>query len=655
MSVDALELGREALRRHAWTEAMEAFTTADRAEGLAAEDLELQGEAAWWSGHPDAATEALERAFAMHLDGGRHTAAARVALLLTYFAFRGLSTSVGAGWMARAERLLDATPPSGAHAWLGVVHTVMALQQGRLGEAMEHADGTIDLARAHGNPDAHALALSFKGLAEIARGEWQEGLVLIDEAAVAAGSEQVSVRTASDVYCNTIAACRDLGDYGRAGQWTDEAERWMRRRAAGGYPGVCRVHRAELKMLRGLWPEAEQEARHACEELELFRLMDAVGFAHYEVGEIRLRMGDLEAAAEAFDRAYELGHDAQPGLALLLLAQGDTDGAARALARVLEALGEVAGTPPLVRRARLLPAQLSIALARGDDEAAGEAVAELESIAERFDRPAFTAAALAASGELLLHRGQATEAVHVLGRAWRLWLEIELPYESARARLLYGKALIASGDQASGRRDLRAARGAFDRLGASLDLRAVDELLGEAGAGATSQARRIERTFLFTDIVTSSDLIGLIGDAAWDKLLRWHDRELRTSFARHGGEVVKHTGDGFFVAFERAGDAMTCAVDVQRRLARHREEHGFAPLVRMGLHAAEASRQGGDYSGRGVHVAARIAAAAGGEEVLVSDAVAEAVAPARFVLSEPRVLRLKGIAEPVEVRSVSWR
>ena len=66
-------------------------------------------------------------------------------------------------------------------------------------------------------------------------------------------------------------------------------------------------------MLRGRWPEAEQEARHARGELERFRLMDSVGFAHYEVGEVRLRMGDLTAAAEAFDRAYEYGHEAQPG------------------------------------------------------------------------------------------------------------------------------------------------------------------------------------------------------------------------------------------------------------------------------------------------------------------------------------------------------
>src|SRR5206468_3254058 len=83
-------------------------------------------------------------------------------------------------------------------------------------------------------------------------------------------------------------------------------------------------------------------------------------------------------------------------------------------------------------------------------------------------------------------------------------------------------------------------------------------------------------------------------------------RELRSAFAHHRGEEVNSTGDGFFVAFERALDGLDCAVDIQRRLARHRREHGFAPRVRIGLHTAEATREGRDYRGRGVHVAARI-------------------------------------------------
>ena len=160
---------------------------------------------------------------------------------------------------------------------------------------------------------------------------------------------------------------------------------------------------------------------------------------------------------------------------------------------------------------------------------------------------------------------------------------------------------------------------------------------------------------MFTDIVTSTDLVGLIGDEAWGELLQWHDRELRSAFANHRGEEVNSTGDGFFVAFERAVDALECAVDIQRRLARHRREQGFAPTVRIGLHTAEATRRRGDYQGRGVHVAARIGAAATGAEILISGAAVSAIDSLRFGLSEPREMTLKGVDEPVGVRSVNWR
>ena len=492
-------------------------------------------------------------------------------------------------------------------------------------------------------------------MALVFSGDWQAGLALIDEAATAASSGQLDLRVASDIYCKTIAACRSAGDLKRAGQWADEGERWMRRQSLGGYPGICRVHRAELKMLRGLWSEAEQEARQACEELERFGLLDAVGYAHYAVGEVRLRIGDLDGAAEAFERAYEYGHDAQPGLALLELARGEIDEAGRSIGRALAAAAGADGPADRAARASLLPAQIDIALAAGDLETAGPAVAELESIATDFQRPLFEAGALTARGELLLGEDRPSEASPVLGRSWRLWQESDLPYESARARLRYAEALAAEGDPAAARRDLRAARAVFERLGARLDLARVDALLGEEAPSLARATSRSTKTFMFTDIVTSTDLVGLIGDEAWGELLRWHDRELRSAFANHGGQEVNSTGDGFFVAFERAIDGIECGVDIQRRLARHRREHGFAPGVRVGLHTAEATRQGHDYQGRGVHVAARIGAAAAGEEILVSSAALSAMGAIRFGLSEPRQLVLKGVDEPVEVRSVNWR
>ena len=109
-----------------------------------------------------------------------------------------------------------------------------------------------------------------------------------------------------------------------------------------------------------------------------------------------------------------------------------------------------------------------------------------------------------------------------------------------------------------------------------------------------------------------------MGDAAWEPLLQWHDRTLRAEFERWNGEEIKHGGDGFFVAFGNADDGIGCAAAIQRALARHRADHGFAPSVRIGLHAGEATARDGDYFGSAVTRAARISAAAGAGEVLAS-------------------------------------
>ena len=656
--IETLESGRDAFNRHGWTEAIEAFTTADREGGLSPDDLELMSTAQWWSGHPDEATEGLERAFTAYSDAGRRPEAAWVAMTLAYQAFQRVNAPVGGGWLARAERLLADEPESKMHARLGVFHAFGAVMAGQLEQGIATADSAMEIARRHDDANALYMGMSFKGMAQILKGNWQDGLANIDESAAAASAGQLNLRIASDIYCTTIAACRNVGDLGRAAQWAGEGERWMRRNGAGGYPGICRVHRAELKMLHGQWSEAEQEARQACDELQRYRLLVGVGYAQYMIGEVRLRMGDLEGAAEAFDRAYEYGHDAQPGLALLQLARGEVDDARRSIDRALATAAGAGGAADRTTRGRLLPAQVDIALATSDLPAAKQAVEELESIAKDFERPFFQAGAMTARGELLLGQDNAAEASPVLGQSWRLWQSTDLPYESAKARLRYAEAIAAEGDQTAARRDFVAARSAFERLGATLDVKRVDALLGEEAAAAAAPGRpaeRVVRTFMFTDIVGSTDLVGLIGDEAWSEILRWHDRELRSAIAEHAGHEIDHTGDGFFVAFERPADAIEAAVDIQRRLVRHRHEHGFAPWVRIGLHTAEATRKGQNFTGQGVHVAARVGAVGGKEEIVVSDAVIAAAGAIRFPLSEPRPVALKGVREPVEVQTVEWR
>lgn len=165
---------------------------------------------------------------------------------------------------------------------------------------------------------------------------------------------------------------------------------------------------------------------------------------------------------------------------------------------------------------------------------------------------------------------------------------------------------------------------------------------------------RVARTFVFTDIVGSTQLIEAIGDEAWTDVVRWHDETLRSSFLRYGGEEIDHAGDGFFVAFQSQKGAMDCAINIQRALRNHRRIHGFAPSVRIGLHSSEAAIQATGYKGKGVHEAARIASLAEGGQILASLDTIEAAGAAPD-WSTRRTASLKGISTALDIAAVEWQ
>ena len=188
----------------------------------------------------------------------------------------------------------------------------------------------------------------------------------------------------------------------------------------------------------------------------------------------------------------------------------------------------------------------------------------------------------------------------------------------------------------------------------AIELEEVEELLPWQLRGSqAAAARRVMKTFMFTDIVKSTALVAALGDEAWETLLRWHDETLRSLFAAHRGEEIAATGDGFFISFDSPEDAIACAVAIQRKLAEHRRTHGFAPQIRIGLHASDATQVGRQFSGKGVHEASRISALAEGGEILASRSTVGA--GSGLAISEPRTVTLRGIAEPVEIVAIDWR
>ena len=186
---------------------------------------------------------------------------------------------------------------------------------------------------------------------------------------------------------------------------------------------------------------------------------------------------------------------------------------------------------------------------------------------------------------------------------------------------------------------------------AAVVIEEVTELLPWQLRGKTEPLRRVLKTFMFTDVVGSTNLVEVLGDEAWDTLLRWHDTTLREVFTAHQGKEISTTGDGFFVSFDSPEQAVAAAIAIQRRLQEHRQQHGFAPQVRIGLHAADANVVGANYRGKGVHEASRIAGLAKGGEIIASVATVGDAFPTSAARSEA----LKGFSEPIEVVTVDWR
>jgi class 3 adenylate cyclase len=637
-----LDEARSAIDARSWGRGYELLTALRSEQALGAEDLERLAKASYWTGDADGSIWAREEAHAAYLDRGDDERAALCALTLRREHMAKLRDSVADGWLSRAERLLKERPDSTASGYLAIAHADDARARGHFAQAFSLVDRAEGIAADADDRGLRSWAAMRRGMYLIDEGRVDAGWPLIEDIAGSAAGGELGVYTTGAVLANIVTVCRDLGDYRRGIGWADTAMRWCERERLVGFPGICRLHRAEILRMLGALREALDEATAAVEELRGFSPVQA-GAARHELGEIRLRLGDLDAADEAFRRAHDEGEDPQPGLALLRLAQGRLDAASSSIRLSLEPAASDRFT-----RAQLLQAFAEIAVEDCDATSARSAAGELADIAGRFSTPAIRAASEWASGIVAALGGDHDLAALHLGRARDGWEDVGAPFEAAKAAAALADALLAAGDRETAAAELESAHATFERIGAQLHAART----AEGGAHVVAHGRAT-RTFLFTDIVGSTSLIEVIGDEAWTDLRRWHDQSLRASFAEHGGEEIDHAGDGFFVAFADAASAVACAIEIQRRLGEHRRAHGFAPHVRMGLHASEAAQAGGSYAGLGVHAAARIAGLAGSGEILSSEDTLAGLDGIRT--SDHRAVTLKGIAEPIDVVAVEWR
>jgi tetratricopeptide (TPR) repeat protein len=445
-----VERARNAAARNDWRRAFDLLMEADADGLLAPTDLPVFGEVAYAAGQLEVAIEAWVRAHTASLQAGDQVAAAAAAVRVAmHLLFDTALMAPVRGWLARAERLLQAEGETPAQAWFAVVRTYERMLTGDLPGARPWARRAIQIG-SRCDPAAGAIGQVAEARLRILDGDVPQGLALLDQAGVATLSGDLDPFSTGVVYCELVCALQGLAHYDVAEEWTEAMERWSETNAIGSLQGRCRVHRAEILRLRGSCNEAEHQAIEACQELRPY-LRRELGWPLNELGRIRLHKGDIAGAEEALVAAHRAGWDPQPGLALVRLAQGDP---ATAAASIRDALERPLGVPSKERppnthlqRAPLLEAQVEIELAAGDLGRARSAADELELIAARFQSRALLAGAALARGRVRLGDGDAAGAEQSLSEAVRRWNEVGAPYEAAVARMALAEAHRASGSE----------------------------------------------------------------------------------------------------------------------------------------------------------------------------------------------------------------
>jgi predicted ATPase/class 3 adenylate cyclase len=440
-------------------------------------------------------------------------------------------------------------------------------------------------------------------------------------------------------------------------EWADTAMRMsigQTRARAAHMAGVLSSQRGDIDAAERYLAEARELAAGGGWLSDLTMVMFDQFVAAYHRGDVdamRVR------GQEAFDLARELRDDARIMQTLFIPATlAHREGDYRKAIEVWREAIAQAEERRAVWSAWMFRVSLAdVLMGGGDWPEADKVVAEtLKSASDFHDAPITTAYLVENAGILAIERGEQLDGLRLMAAARATFDRLryrETPAEVERRRHWIDTA----------RHDLepiRAEAAWNDGLMLTLPEATADAqgMVGNEARSSTGSRRRspATKTFMFTDVVGSTALIGVIGDEAWQELIDWHNRILRQKFVTHGGHEVDNAGDGFFVAFPEARDAAACAIDIQRMLAEHRRIHGFSPHVRIGLHEATATGSDGTYRGRGVHLAARIAAQASGDEILVSNETAAHLG-AGYALAPPRSIEVKGFPEPAVVAALDWR
>ena len=439
-----LARGRQAYARRDHAGAVEALSAADRGASLEGDDLDRLATAAMILGKDDEALKAWGRAHHAYLEAGQKIPAARVATWLGFRLVAGDDKGRGAGWLARAQRLLDeAGEDCVERGYLLLPAARQQLDGRRFEEARAAAAEAARIGERFRESDLVAFARSLEGQALLRQGRIEEGLALLDEAMVAVAAGELSPLVTGLIYCSVIAAARTCTRSAVRASGRTALKAWCEAQPGDvGFTGDCLVHRSEILQLERRVAGTRSKRRGA----------PPSGFSRASPNAPRRPRSTSRprstgcAASSTRPRrrtanASRWGGSRSRGSRCCGSRRGDGDAAAAALRRVLGAT-----TDPLRARASSRPASRSCSRPATSRRRARPS-AELEDIGRRLRHGGRSPRWPRTPRGGRARRGRrAQAALEPLRRSFEIWQRLGRPYLAARVRVLVARACRALGD-----------------------------------------------------------------------------------------------------------------------------------------------------------------------------------------------------------------
>ncbi len=470
--MEGIEAGWRHFASADWAAARDAFAAA-LGDDPDPEALDGLGQSLWWLGDRDAGIERRREAYTAHRRRGQALPAARLAVYLAGEERIAGRDAAAAGWLARARRLLEGQGTVPELGWLAIEEAKRAADPA---DAERHARAGLAVAHALADADVECMALAQLGRVVVGQGRVREGVGLLDEAmTVALGGESSDPLACGDACCTTLVVCDGLADLPRAAQWCEAVIAFTERRGYTPLQSWCRAIYGAVLVRAGDWERAEGVLSEA-----LARRADrARGRGHVlplsVLAELRLRQGRSDEAERLLD-----GLDDEPaalaGLVGLRLERGELAHAQALLDR---------GAREDCERLALRGA---VALAGGELAAVDAVAARLRAAAADLARDDLAAHAALLAGRAAALRGDGAAADRELEAAAAGFAALGYPLEEGRARLALAAVQAGCGSPLA-LASARAARDAFERLGARRDADEAAALLRTLGAAGRSAAR----------------------------------------------------------------------------------------------------------------------------------------------------------------------